>query len=116
MPRAACHFASVKPFWKAKFQRRTRATLIWMTRKLTQRELRNNSGEVMRALDGGEDFIVTRNGKPVGELRPYKRRQFVPTKQIIAAFKNVPSIDYEELRADIDRHVDQDPTPRYWVD
>ena len=49
-----------------------------MTRKLTQRELRNNSGEVMRALDAGEDFIVTRNGRPVGELRPYRRRQFVP--------------------------------------
>jgi len=68
------------------------------------------------ALDGGEDFIVTRNGKPVGELRPYKRRQFVPTKQLIAAFKGAPTIDYEELRADIDRYVDQDPTPRYWVD
>jgi prevent-host-death family protein len=48
-----------------------------MTRKLTQRELRNNSGEVMRALDEGHDFIVTRNGRPVGELRPYERRQFV---------------------------------------
>ena len=84
-----------------------------MTKKLTQRELRNNSGEVMRALDNGEDFIVTRNGKPVGELRPYLRRQFVPTKQIVAAFKNVPGIDYEELRADIDRYVDQDPTPRF---
>ncbi len=84
-----------------------------MTRKLTQRELRNNSGEVMRALDAGEDFIVTRNGKPVGELRPYLRRQFVPTKQIVAAFKNVPSIDYEELRADLDAVVDQDPTPRF---
>jgi len=30
----------------------------------------------MRALDAGEDFVVTRNGKPVGELRPCKRRQF----------------------------------------
>jgi prevent-host-death family protein len=84
-----------------------------MTRKLTQREFRNNSGEVMRALDEGEDFIVTRNGRPIGELRPFKRRQFVPTKQLIAAFKNVPGIDYEELRADIDRYVDQDPTPRF---
>jgi prevent-host-death family protein len=84
-----------------------------MTRKLTQRELRNDSGEVMRALDAGEDFIVTRNGTPVGELRPYLRRQFVPTKQIVAAFKNVPSIDYEELRADLDAVVDQDPTPRF---
>lgn len=87
-----------------------------MKRKLTQRELRSNSGEVMRALDDGEDFIVTRNGRPVGELRPYKRRQLVPTKRLIAAFEGAPSIDYEELRADIDRHVDQDPTPRRWVD
>lgn len=84
-----------------------------MTRKVTQRELRNDSGKIMRALDGGEDFIVTRNGKPVGELRPYKPRQFVRTDQLIAAFASAPSIDYEELRADIDRHVDQDPTPRY---
>lgn len=87
-----------------------------MTRKLTQREFRNNSGEIMRALDGGEDFVVTRNGKPVGELRPYKRRQFVPTKQLIEAFKSAPSIDYKELREDIDRYVDQDPTPRYRVE
>jgi prevent-host-death family protein len=87
-----------------------------MTRKLTQRELRNKSGEVMRALDAGEDFVVTRNGKPVGELRPYRRRQFVPSKQLIAAFQNVPGIDYEELRADLDAVVDQDPTLRYWVE
>ena len=37
-------------------------------------------------------------------------------EQLIAAFKGAPSIDYEELRADIDRYVDQDPTPRYWVE
>ena len=84
-----------------------------MTRKLTQRELRNNSGEIMRALDEGEDFIVTRNGKPVGELRPYKRRQFVPRSSSSPPSKVRRSIDYEELRADIDRYVDQDPTPRW---
>jgi prevent-host-death family protein len=83
-----------------------------MTRKLTQRELRNKSGEVMRALDRGEDFIVTRNGIPVGELRPYRRRQFVPRDVFLAAFEGAPHIDYEEFRADIDRIVDQDPTPR----
>jgi len=70
----------------------------------------------MRALDAGEDFIVTRNGKPVGELRPYKRRQFVSRGVLIDALKGAPSIDYEELRADVDRYVDQDPTPRHWVD
>ena len=33
--------------------------------------------EIMRALDRGEEFIVTRNGVPVGELRPFRKRRFV---------------------------------------
>jgi prevent-host-death family protein len=85
-----------------------------MTRELTQRELRNQSGEIMRALDRGEDFVVTRNGKPVGELRPVRPRQFVPKEALLAAFAGAPKIDYERLRADIDAVVDQDPTPRFW--
>lgn len=84
-----------------------------MTKKLTQRELRNKSGEVMRALDRGEHFIVTSHGRPVGELHPYKRRQFVPKEVFLAALKGAPRIDYEEFRRDIDRYVDQDPTPRW---
>jgi prevent-host-death family protein len=82
-------------------------------KKLTQRELRNNSGEVMRALEGGEDFVVTRNGTPIGELRPLRRPQFVSAKQVIAAFAHAPRIDYEQFRADIDKYADQDPTPRF---
>ena len=39
-----------------------------MARQITQRELRNESGEIMRALGRGESFVVTRNGVPVGEL------------------------------------------------
>jgi prevent-host-death family protein len=39
-------------------------------RKITQRELRNESGDVMRALDAGESFVVTRRGVPIGELTP----------------------------------------------
>jgi prevent-host-death family protein len=83
-----------------------------VTRKLTQRELRNKSGEIMRALDEGEDFIVTRNGRPVGELRPYGSRKFISRDAFFAAFEGSPHIDFEEFRADIDRYVDQDPTPR----
>lgn len=85
-----------------------------MTRKLTQRELRNQSGEIMRALDRGEDFIVTRNGEPVGELHPIRSRQFVPTPTLRDALKGAPKIDWKEFRADIDAFLDQDPTPRAW--
>ena len=38
-----------------------------MARELTQRELRNESGDIMRQLDRGESFVVTRNGVPVAE-------------------------------------------------
>lgn len=81
-------------------------------REITQRQLRNESGKIMRELDRGESFIVTRNGAPVGEPRPIRRRQFVPAEVAIAAFAGMGHIDYDEFRADIDRFVDQDPAPR----
>jgi antitoxin (DNA-binding transcriptional repressor) of toxin-antitoxin stability system len=85
-----------------------------MTRELNQRELRNRSGEIMRALDAGEDFIVTRNGVPVGELRPIgsRSRTFITKQEFVALFEGAPHVDYEQFRADIDAYVDQDPTPR----
>jgi prevent-host-death family protein len=84
-----------------------------MTRELTQRELRNQSGEIMRALDRGEDFVVTRNGVPVAELRPIARRHFVSREALAKAFAGAPRIDYQRFREDIDAYVDQDPTPRF---
>lgn len=61
----------------------------------------------MRGLDRGESFVVTRNGAPVGELLPLRRRQFVPAEVALAAFKGVGRIDYERFRADVDRVLDQ---------
>ena len=83
-----------------------------MAREITQRELRNDSGEIMRALDRGEAFVVTRNGVAVGELVPLRRRRFVGADAAIAAFAGAPRVDAARFRADVDRLVDQDPTPR----
>lgn len=83
-----------------------------MARVITQRQLRNDSGEIMRELDRGESFIVTRNGSPVGELRPTKRRQFVPKEAVLAALAGAAHIDGERFRGDVDRFVDQTPDPR----
>jgi antitoxin (DNA-binding transcriptional repressor) of toxin-antitoxin stability system len=47
-----------------------------VSREITQRELRNDSGEIMRKLDEGETFVVTRNGIPVGDLTPLRRNRF----------------------------------------
>jgi antitoxin (DNA-binding transcriptional repressor) of toxin-antitoxin stability system len=70
----------------------------------------------MRALDRGEEFIVTNNGRPVGELRPIRPRQFVPVATLQAAFRGVGEIDAKQFFADIDSIADQDPTPRFWND
>ncbi|MGI9183657.1 MAG: type II toxin-antitoxin system Phd/YefM family antitoxin [Solirubrobacteraceae bacterium] len=93
-------------------QRRTRATLHRMTKEVTQRQLRNDSGEIMRALDRGESFVVTRNGVAVGELRPVQRHRFVDREAVREVFARAARLDPGELRADLDRWIDQDPTPR----
>lgn len=81
-------------------------------REITQRELRNNSGEIMRALDDGDEFVVTRNGVPVAELKPLRRGYFAPMDKVLEAFRGSPKIDLKKLRADLDAYSDQDPTPR----
>jgi prevent-host-death family protein len=83
-----------------------------MAREITQRELRNNSGDVMRALDRGETFVVTRNGTPVGELTPLRARAFVAADAVLAAFASAPAIASDRFRTDVDAILDQDPTPR----
>jgi antitoxin (DNA-binding transcriptional repressor) of toxin-antitoxin stability system len=42
--------------------------------------LRNESGAIMRALDAGESFIVTRNGVPVAEMTPARRPRFTSAR------------------------------------
>jgi prevent-host-death family protein len=83
-----------------------------MAREITQRELRNDSGEIMRKLDEGETFIVTRNGVPVGELTPLRRHRFVAAEAAVALFRAAPGVDYARFRADLDAAAGQDPTPR----
>ena len=83
-----------------------------MTRRVTQRKLRNRSGDIMRALDRGETLILTRNGVPVGEFAPVRRRQFVSVAALMAAFAGAPKIDSARFRSDVDALLDQDPTPR----
>jgi prevent-host-death family protein len=83
-----------------------------MSRRITQRELRNESGRIMRALDRGESFTVTRNGVPVGELVPVRPRLFVPAETVAATYRRAPRIRHTRFRRDLDAPLNQDPTPR----
>ena len=83
-----------------------------MGRTITQRELRNQSGEIMRALDRGESFTVTRGGVPVGELTPIQPRRVVDRDAALAVFVGAAPVDHARFRADLDDVIDQDPSPR----
>ncbi len=83
-----------------------------MSTEVTQRELRNNSGEIMRGLDEGRSYIVTRNGVPVGELAPLRRHRFVSAQSAVAVFKGAPSVNLRRLRRDLDVVARQGLEPR----
>ena len=71
-------------------------------RTITQRELRNQSAAVLREVEAGRTIIVSRNDIPVGELRPIKRRRFVPRAAIAEAAGKAARIDAAQFRADLD--------------
>lgn len=60
----------------------------------------------MRRLEAGETFIVTRAGKPVGELGPLGRQYFVSSQFVADIFHGAPPIDFERLRRDLDAVAD----------
>ena len=78
-------------------------------RTISQRELRNDSGEIMRAVEAGESFVVTRNGVPAAELRPLRRRVVVRREEAVAGAARLPLLDYAAFRGDVDALLDQTP-------
>ena len=78
-----------------------------MTRTITQRELRNDSGAILREVQAGQVIIISRNGVPVAELRPLPPRRFVTRTVIADAARRAPRVDADRLRADLDAVVDQ---------
>jgi prevent-host-death family protein len=83
-----------------------------VARAITERELRDNSGEIMRGLDRGEEYTITRNGVPVGVLLPVARRRFVSAEAAKPAFAGAPRVDWRQLRDDLDAIADPTPAVR----
>jgi prevent-host-death family protein len=70
---------------------------------ITQRQLRNQSAEIMDRLEQGQSFTVTRNGRALAELTPLgNRRRSVPSAELLTAFSDLPPLDFRQLRTDAD--------------
>jgi prevent-host-death family protein len=85
-----------------------------MPREITQRELRNDSGAIMRGVERGESYTITRNGTPIARLIPLRRRTFVPRTEVLVAFASAPTLDADRFRRDLDAAIDQDLVDREW--
>jgi prevent-host-death family protein len=69
------------------------------------RELRNHGGDVVERVEHGEALCITRDGRPVAELRPLERAQ-LRLPALLARFRGLPLIDPVALRRDIDDVLD----------
>jgi len=75
--------------------------------EVTVRDLRNHGGDVVERVSRGERLTVTLGGRPVAELRPLPH-QGVEAANLLQRWKNLPAIDADHFRRDIDAIVDHD--------
>lgn len=73
---------------------------------VTIRELRNHGGDVVGRVEAGEHITVTRDGRPVAELRPLRSRG-VRTAALLGRWRRLPAVDPAALRRDVDTLIDQ---------
>lgn len=79
---------------------------MWRMETVTIRELRNHGGEVVDRIEAGARAIVTRDGRPVAELRPLRSRG-VSAADLLERWRRLPAIDAGALRRDVDDVIDQ---------
>jgi prevent-host-death family protein len=75
-------------------------------KRVTIRELRDHGGDVVGRVETGEHLIVTRDGRPVAELRPVRARG-LSADVLLERWHRLPAVDAGALRRDIDSAHDQ---------
>lgn len=72
---------------------------------ITIRELRNHGGEVVDRVAAGTHLTVTRDGRPVAELRPIRSRG-LSAAVLLERWRRIPAVDGAILRTEIDALLD----------
>lgn len=70
-----------------------------------QRQLRNDNAEIMRRVEAGESFIITRNGRPIADLVPHDRpadqtKRRLTLGELQERRRNMPRLDIDKWYAD----------------
>ncbi len=81
-------------------------------RVIAQRELRNDSGAVLRAAEAGEEITITVDGRPVATLGPHRPRRWLRRSEVVGLFNTQSD---QSLLDDVRREapdVPEDPWAR----
>jgi prevent-host-death family protein len=56
-----------------------------MKREVASRELRNNTADLLRRIEDGDEVVITTRGKPVAALVPLveRRRRWLPRGELV---------------------------------
>jgi prevent-host-death family protein len=54
---------------------------VEMTKTLSLREANQSFARCVREVEAGEEFVITRNGKPVARLAPISKRRVLTAEQ-----------------------------------
>jgi prevent-host-death family protein len=87
-----------------------------MSERVASRELRNNTAELLRRVEAGEEIVITRRGEPVAALTPYaqRRRRWVPGAEMARRLSTAqadPGLREDLARLAGDTTDDLDPLP-----
>lgn len=72
--------------------------------EISIRELRNHGGDVIDRVALGEEMTITRDGKPVAQLRPLDKPP-LSAAVLLRRWANLPPMDPEALRRDVDETI-----------
>jgi len=72
---------------------------------VTLGDLREHGSDVIDRVEAGECLIVSRDGRPVAQLRPLSRRP-VDLEALRERWRDLPPVDPAALRRDIDSIID----------
>jgi prevent-host-death family protein len=74
---------------------------------VTIRELRNRGGEVVDRVEAGGHVTITRDGRPVAELRPLRPRG-LSAVALLERWRRLPAVEPTRLRRDVDSVIEPD--------
>jgi prevent-host-death family protein len=67
---------------------------------IAQRDLRNDNAEIMRRVEAGESFVITRNGRPIADLTPHGPRRGFTLREQQEHARTLPPVDSTQWYAD----------------